>query len=79
MSNASTPKRILLAAMLILLLANAVLVYLFISRGHDPKRGSRGREAAMTAFLKDQVGFDAQQMLQYDSLSRQHRESKSRL
>lgn len=74
MSTTSNTKRILLAAVLILLLANAVLVYLFMNRGHEPKRGRSGREAAMTAFLKEQVGFDAQQMQQYDSLSKQHHE-----
>ena len=60
--------------MVILLLTNIALVA-FILFNKPEKRGGRGdREAMMTEFLQKQVGFNKQQMQQYDTLNKQHKE-----
>jgi len=62
-----------------LLLINIAILFFFLTRdeGRRPQRG--GREARMTEFLKKEVGFNDAQLMQYDSLGKQHREKmKSR-
>lgn len=57
-----------------LLLINLAMLFFFLTRDNGP-HGPRGnREARMTEFLKKEVGFNAQQLQQFDSLNKQHRE-----
>ncbi len=65
------------AAIIILLLINiGLLVFFFCckgdNRGHKP---GAGREAMAKEFLKKDIGFSEAQLQQYDTLSKQHRES----
>ncbi len=70
----NSKNKILIIAVIILLLTNAVMLFFFLNKG-EGKRGPRnGREAAMIEFLKNDIGFNDQQMQQYDTLSKQHRE-----
>ena len=71
----NSKSKILLIIVVVLLLANIGLLYLFLNKG-EGKRGQRGggREAAMIEFLKKDIGFSDQQMQQYDTLSKHHRE-----
>ena len=58
-----------------LLLINIAILFFFLTRdngNHGPRSG--GREARMTEFLKKEVGFDTQQLQQFDSLNKQNRE-----
>lgn len=65
--------KILLIAIGILLVANLVLLCFFIANKPTEKRGIRGdRKAMMTAFLKNDISFNPQQLQQYDTLSQVH-------
>lgn len=65
--------KILLIAIGILLVANLGLLCFFIANKPAEKRGTRGdRKAMMTAFLKNDIGFNQQQLKQYDTLSQVH-------
>lgn len=72
--STNSKNKLLLIAVIGLLLINIAMLFFFLNR--DPeKRGPRGgREARMTEFLKQKVGFNAKQLEQYDTLSKQHRE-----
>jgi periplasmic protein CpxP/Spy len=62
----------------ILLLTNIALVVFFVARKSSPeKQRNRGgdRSAVMREFLKDSVGFNEQQLAQYDQLRQQNREN----
>ena len=57
-----------------LLLINIAMLFFFLTRDNGP-HGPRGnREARMTEFLKKEVGFNEQQLQQFDSLNKQNRE-----
>ena len=60
----------------ILLLTNIALVVFFVARKEPEKQRNRGgdRSAVMREFLKDSVGFNEQQLAQYDQLRQQNRE-----
>jgi periplasmic protein CpxP/Spy len=57
----------------ILLLTNFVLLFFFLQ---EPKKDSHlDRRAYIAAFLKDEIGFDQNQLKQFDTLSSHHREN----
>lgn len=71
-----TKNKLLGGAVIILLLTNiAMLVFFFCCKGGGGKgpRGG-GREAMMKEFLQKEIGFSPQQLQQYDTLSKQHRQ-----
>ncbi len=77
MINKLSKNKIMGAAIIVLLLVNAGLLIFFFcckgeNRGHKP---GNGREAMAKVFLKKDIGFSEAQLQQYDSLSKQHRES----
>ena len=74
----STPSKTkaLVAAVVFLLLTNiAVLVFFLCCKGPGKKDFHGGREVMMKEFLQKDVGFTPQQIAQYDTLSKQHREN----
>ena len=73
MNKSSTSGKSLLFIIAILLLSNIVLVVLLISGGQH-KSGHHDRKEAITAFLKNEIGFDQNQINRYDSLSKLHEE-----
>jgi len=60
----------------ILLVTNIAVLFFFLSDKHEgPKAGQRGGGVAMMKdFLRNDVGFTEEQIQQYDTLSKQHRE-----
>ena len=62
----------------ILLVTNIAVLFFFLNGKHDPPKGGRGGgdkgSAMMKDFLKNDVGFNDQQIQQYDTLSKQHRD-----
>lgn len=62
----------------VLLVTNIVMLAFFLNMGPE-KRGSRNGKAGMlTEFLKKEIGFSPQQLLQYDTLSNlRHEKMKS--
>lgn len=71
--SANSKNKILLIAVAILLLTNIAMLAFFLM-GPPKKGGHGGREAMMTEFLQKEMGFNPQQIQQYDTLSKQHRE-----
>jgi len=60
----------------ILLVTNIVMLFFFIDKKDDGKKGNRGgdKSAMMKNFLQKEIGFNEQQLQQYDTLSKQHKE-----
>ncbi|MEO6723487.1 MAG: Spy/CpxP family protein refolding chaperone [Ferruginibacter sp.] len=61
----------------ILLLTN-ILLLVFL-RQQPTQNFHQDRRAYIAAFLKDEIGFDQQQLQQFDTLSKNHRERMSRI
>jgi hypothetical protein len=70
----TSKNKILLITVIVLLLTNIGMLVFFLNKDGGKKGQHNGREAAMIEFLKNDIGFNEQQMQQYDTLSRQHRE-----
>ena len=70
-SMTTEPKnKILLIIIGVLLLTNLVLITFLIINKPFSKKGMRGdRSIIIGAFLQNEIGFDQQQLKQYDSLS----------
>ena len=75
MSSTSKTK-ILVTAVVFLLLTNiAMLVFFLCCKGPDGKKDGRGnRDAMMRTFLQKDIGFNDQQIAQYDEVSKAHKE-----
>lgn len=72
--NTQPKSKILLIAIGILLVANLVLLSFFIANKSVEKNRARGdRKEMMVAFLKNDIGFNQQQIQLYDSLNEKHR------
>lgn len=72
--NTQPKSKILLIIIGILLVANLVLLSFFMINKPAAKKGMRGDRKAMIAeFLQKEIGFNQQQLQQYDSLNQQHR------
>jgi periplasmic protein CpxP/Spy len=66
--------KILITIIGILLIANIALVSFYFLTRPVAKKGLRADRAAMiSTFLKNDLGFNQEQLKQYDSLSSQHR------
>jgi periplasmic protein CpxP/Spy len=70
-----TKNKILILLVAVLLLANITMLYFFLNKPQHNKGGRPGREAAITAFLEKEIGFNPQQLKQYDSLNNTHRQT----
>ena len=72
--STTSKNKILLITVVVLLLTNIAMLFLFLNKGPEKRDPRGGREAMMTEFLKNEIGFSPQQLQQYDTLSKQHRE-----
>jgi len=77
METRSSRNKILLIAVIILLLTNIGILAFFLTGKAPDKGGLRGgnREAMVTAFLQNDIGFDKTQMNAYDTLSKMNKEN----
>jgi Spy/CpxP family protein refolding chaperone len=67
--------KILVTVVILLLLTNiAMLLFFLNNKDHGKRDGRGGRDAAMRSFLQKEIGFSDQQLQQYDSLSKQHKD-----
>ena len=75
MINNQNKSKIFLVIIAILLLANiAMLVFFLQKKGPDNGNRRPDRKVMIANFLKDEIGFTTQQLVQYDSLSNQQQE-----
>jgi protein CpxP len=80
MINKQNRSKVFLAIISILLVANIALVSFFLLKKDDGKREKRpDRKAMISAFLKNEIGFDTIQLKQYDTLSDRHRENMKKM
>jgi protein CpxP len=78
--NTNSKIRILMLVAVILLLTNICMLVFFLYNKESGRRGAHGgREGMMTEFLQKEIGFTPQQIQQYDSLNKQHREKMKAL
>ena len=75
--SSSSKTKVLVTAVVFLLLTNiAMLVFFLCCKGPGGKRDGRGgRDAMMRTFLQKDIGFNDQQLVQYDELSKTHKEN----
>jgi len=75
--SSSSKTKILVTAVVFLLLTNiAVLVFFLCCKGPDKRNDhGGGREAMMRNFLQKDIGFTDQQLQQYDTLAKIHKEN----
>ncbi|HMK05330.1 MAG TPA: hypothetical protein VK489_14105 [Ferruginibacter sp.] len=75
MINKQNRSKVFLVIIGILLIANIAMVSFFlIKKPGDKKERRPDRKTAIADFLKKEIGFDQQQLLQYDTLSNKHKE-----
>ena len=73
--STSSKSKVLVIAVIVLLLTNLGMLFFFLRQENEPaKKQSRGRDGMMTDFLQKEIGFNKDQLQQYDTLSKQHRE-----
>ncbi len=75
--STSSKTKLLVTAVVFLLLTNiAMLVFFLCCKGPGRKDNhGGGREAMMRTFLQKDIGFTAQQLQQYDTLAKIHKEN----
>jgi hypothetical protein len=73
----SSKNKVLLFLVGILLLTNIVMLVFFVGKKEPekPRSGRTDRSSAVREFLKDSIGFNDQQLSQYDQLRQQNREA----
>lgn len=75
-----TKNKILILVLAVLLITNVAMLVLFLNRPEGNKGFKRGgREAVLTDFVQKDLGFNEQQMQQFDSLGKVHREKVKQL
>lgn len=75
--STQTKSKLYLLVIGILLITNIAMLLFFLNKKEDSKKGNRGsndRSAMMKEFLKNDIGFTAQQIQLYDTLSKQNKE-----
>jgi len=76
--STQTKSKLYLLIIGILLITNIGMLFFFLgNKDGGKKNNNRGQDrgAMMKSFLKDSIGFNEQQLQQYDTLSKQHREN----
>lgn len=80
MINKQNRSKVFLAIIGILLVANIALVSFFLLKKDGGKREKRpDKKAMISAFLKNEIGFDTVQLKQYDTLSDRHKENMKKM
>jgi hypothetical protein len=61
----------------ILLITNIAMLFIFLNKKDDGKKGNRNndRAAVMKEFLQKDIGFSEQQLSEYDTLNKMHKEN----
>mgnify|MGYP001342224204 CR=1 FL=1 len=74
--STQTKSKLYLLIIGILLITNIAMLFFFLDKKDNNKKSNRGNDksAMMKEFLKTDVGFTDQQLLQYDTLSKLNRE-----
>ena len=66
--------KILVIIIAILLIANiATLSFFLMNKKDNPRQGRQDKKAIISNYLKNNVGFTAEQLGKYDTMSRTHR------
>ena len=80
MINIQSRSKVLLSIIAILLVANIALVSFFLMKKDGRKQDKHmDRKTMIGDFLKKEIGFDAVQLQQYDTLSNGHRENMKKM
>jgi predicted RNA-binding protein len=80
MINKQNRSKVFLAIIGILLVANIALVSFFLLKKDDGRHEKRpDKKTVISAFLKNEIGFDAIQLNQYDTLSDRHKENMKKM
>ncbi|MEO8769789.1 MAG: periplasmic heavy metal sensor [Ferruginibacter sp.] len=74
--NEQPKSKVLIIIIGILLIANIVMLGFFLAGAgdHNQKREHSGKNSYVGEYLEKEVGFNADQLARYDSLSKLHRE-----
>jgi periplasmic protein CpxP/Spy len=75
--STQTKSKLYLLIIGILLITNIAMLFFFLDnkdKGKKPPNRGNDKSAMMKEFLKKDVGFTEQQLVQYDTLSKQNRE-----
>jgi hypothetical protein len=75
--STQTKSKLYLLVIGILAIANIALLYFLLNGNHKPskkKGGWAAHDAAARSFLQNDIGFNQQQLVQFDTLVKQHRE-----
>lgn len=76
MINTQNRNKIFIAIIIMLMIVNVILVSLFSQKNDGGRRDKhQDRKTMIADFLKDEIGFNAEQLQRYDTLSNQHREN----
>lgn len=76
MINSTNKSKVLLLIIAILVVTNIALLVFVLQKKEPEKQSNRpDRKAYITSFLKTEVGFDQQQLTQFDTLSTRHRKN----
>lgn len=74
--STQTKSKLYLLLIGILLITNIAMLFFFLGKRGDDKKGYRGgdKSAMMKEFLQKEIGFNAEQLQQYDTLSKLNKE-----
>ena len=76
MINTQNRNKIFLAIIVMLVIVNIALVSFFLLKKDSGRRDKHeDRKAMIAGFLKNEIGFSAAQLQQYDTLSSRHRDN----
>jgi Spy/CpxP family protein refolding chaperone len=76
MINTQNRSKVFVAIIVLLVIVNIVLVSFFLLKKDDGRRNKHeDRKAMIAGFLKNEIGFSAAQLQQYDTLSSMHRDN----
>ncbi len=72
--STQTKSKLFLLIIAILLLTNIAMLFFLFNKDKSGGKKSNDKGAAAKEFLQKEIGFSPQQMQQYDTLAKQHRE-----
>lgn len=80
MINKQNRSKVFLTIIGILLVANIAMVsFFFMKKDGDRHEKRPDRKTMIAGFLKNEIGFSAQQLQQYDTLSNRHKENMKKM